>query len=73
MKQMYLRRNNATVKGNQRDHVKNAKPPPTFSYWCRNLKSKNTTGEQNPWSNGRERNKLLILNIKQKEQINKTT
>ncbi len=36
-------------KGKQRDNVNKAKPPPTFSCWCRNLKSRKTVyrGEQN--------------------------
>ncbi len=39
-----MRKNNATLKGKQRDNVNNVKPPPSFCCWCRNLKSKKTMG-----------------------------
>jgi hypothetical protein len=34
------RNNNVSFIGEQRDNVNKAKPPPTFSCFCRNLKSK---------------------------------
>jgi hypothetical protein len=37
-----MRRNNAIFKGKQKDNVNKAKPSPTFSCCCRNLKSKKT-------------------------------
>ncbi len=37
-------KNNDTFKGKQRHNVIKAKPPPTFSCCCRNLKSKKTMG-----------------------------
>ncbi len=40
------RENNAFFNVKQRDHVNKANPPPTFSCWCRNLKSKKTIGAE---------------------------
>jgi hypothetical protein len=40
----YKRKENDTFKGKQRDNVNKAKPLPTFSCYCRNLKSKKTMG-----------------------------
>ncbi len=42
-----MSKNNATLKGKQRDNVNNAKPPSSFCCWCRNLKSKKTMGGGN--------------------------
>jgi hypothetical protein len=38
------RKKNATFEGKQRDNVDKAKPPSTFSCFCRNFKSKETMG-----------------------------
>ncbi len=35
-----MRKNNATFKGKQIDNVSKSTPPPNFSCWCKNLKSK---------------------------------
>ncbi len=45
-----MRKNNASFKGKQIDNVSKSKPPPDFSCWCKNLKSKeNHTATKNPF------------------------
>jgi hypothetical protein len=47
-----MRKNHATFQEQRDNNVDKAKPPPTFIYWCRNLKSKKTKGGCNITAGG---------------------